>query len=67
MPTKNVQNFNMEFFNPKKRKTQKVIKQVKPETKPVHKNPLKTSSLSEAQKRRLRRGKPHKLKTNLSL
>ena len=57
----------MEFFNPKKRKTQKVIKQVKPETKPVHKNPLKTSSLSEAQKRRLRRGKPHKLKTNLSL
>ena len=57
----------MEFFDPKKRKTQKVIKKIKPETKSVHKNPLKTSSLSEAQKRRLSRGKPHKLKSGLSL
>tara|TARA_Y100001951_G_C11177085_1_gene203734 strand:+ start:321 stop:494 length:174 start_codon:yes stop_codon:yes gene_type:complete len=57
----------MEFFNPKKRKTQKVLKQLKPETKAVHKNPLTTSSLTEAQKRRLRRGKPHQFNKSLSL
>ena len=43
------------------------IKPIKPGVKAIHKSPQKTSSLSEAEKRRLRRGKPHKLKTNLSL
>ena len=50
-----------------KKKKKSPIKPIKPGVKPVHKSPMKTSSLSEAQKRRLRRGKPHKLKTNLSL
>tara|TARA_R100000664_G_scaffold9398_1_gene15735 strand:- start:290 stop:463 length:174 start_codon:yes stop_codon:yes gene_type:complete len=57
----------MEFFNPKKRKTQKVLKKLKPQIKAVHKNPLTTSSLTEAQKRRLRRGKPHQFNKSLSL
>jgi len=62
----------MEFFNPKKRKTLKVkskspLKPIKPGTKPIHKRPTKTSTLTEAQKRRLRRGRPHKLKSGLSL
>jgi len=49
------------------KKKKSPIKPIKPGTKAIHKNPQSTSSLSEAQKRRLRRGKPHKLKTNLSL
>ena len=50
-----------------KKKRKSPIKPVKPGTKALHGLPVKTSALSEAQKRRLRRGKPHKLKSNLSL
>jgi hypothetical protein len=50
-----------------KKKKKSPIKPVKPGVKAIHQSPTKTSALSEAQKRRLRRGKPHKLKTNLSL
>ena len=58
----------MKPYEPLKIKKKKSpIKPIKPGTKSIHKNPQSTSSLSEAQKRRLRRGKPHKLKTNLSL
>ena len=49
----------------KKRKSP--IKPIKPGVKSIHKSSQKTSALTEAQKRRLRRGKPHKLKSNLSL
>jgi len=49
------------------KKKKSPIKPIKPGVKALHKNPQSTSSLSEAQKRRLRRGKPHKLKPNLSL
>ena len=51
----------------KKKKKKSPIKPLKPGVKAIHKNPQKTSALSEAQKRRLRRGKPHKLNTNLAL
>ena len=54
-----------ELLKIKKKKSP--IKPIKPGTKPLHESSVKTSDLSEAQKRRLRRGKPHKLKTNLSL
>ena len=50
-----------------KKKKKSPIKPVKPRTKAIHETSVKTTALSEAEKRRLRRGKPHKLKNNLSL
>tara|TARA_R100000458_G_C8047320_1_gene96048 strand:+ start:79 stop:258 length:180 start_codon:yes stop_codon:yes gene_type:complete len=50
-----------------KKKKKSPLKALRPHVKPVHKNPQKTSALTEAQKRRLRRGRPHKLNTGLSL
>jgi len=50
-----------------KKKKKSPIKSIKPGVKPIHKSSVKTSALSEAEKRRLRRGKPHNLKANLAL